>query len=352
MSDDRRPILLQVCPNDHPPFADICRYHAAAAARLGWRARTVMLTGRGMVLDPAFHYPEADFGSCATALLAGHEPVLTLCHRYRAYRAVATSGVVAGPVVTVAHEFGFFRRRRRRWQRRWDRLRGRPSVTFAGVSDAVADELAAVTGHAVLVPNGIDLARADEARLPPAAAREALGLSAEAFAVAVVGRLHPKKNPLLAVDGFARVAAQMPQAVLVFLGDGELKREVAARGRNLPVKLAGFVANAPALMSAFDLLLVPSGGREAFGMVALEAMAAGVPVLCGPSPGPRFVVGEAGRSFAAEDAAALGDALLAAHDEWRTGTLRSLADAARARVAREFSVQAGAGRLQALAVTQ
>ncbi len=322
------PLLLQVCANDHPPFADICRYHAVAAAVLSWRTETVMLEPRGAVADPAFHYPPAGLEACLAELLGGAQPVLTLCHRYRAYRAVMTTGIVRSPVVAVAHEFGFFRRRRRRWQRRWDRLRRRPRVAFAGISDAVAAEIAAATGEALLLPNGIDLPRADAARLSRADARARLGLSGQAFAVGVVGRLHPKKRPELAVAAFARAAAYMPEAELVLVGDGELAATVRRMAKPLPVTLAGFVPEAGRLMAAFDLLLLPSGSREAFGMVALEAMAAAVPVLSGPAPGPRFVLGDTGRWFVADDPDEAGRALLALYGEWRNGTLEGSAGAA------------------------
>jgi glycosyltransferase involved in cell wall biosynthesis len=355
MSDGRASVLLQVCANDHPPFAEICRYYAAAAELLSWRTVTIMLEARGAAADPEFYYPAssaAAFTDCVRGLLAGREPLFTLCHRYRAYRAAVTSGAIHTPLVVVAHEFGLLRRRRRRWQQRSDALLRRPPVTFAGVSDSVRDELAGITGDAVLLPNGIDLARADAARLPRDAARAALDLGAGGFTIGVVGRLHRKKNPELAVAGFADAAADMPDARLVFVGDGELADAVRERVGTLPVTLTGFVPDAARLMAAFDLLLMPSGEREAFGMVALEAMAAGVPVLCGPAPGPRFVVGDAGRYFAAEHPDALGDALRSAYRAWRDGDLPGMARRVRARAEREFSLAAAAGRLEALAVTQ
>ncbi len=345
-----RPLLLQVCASDHPPFGDICRYHAAAAAELSWRAETVILKPPVAAPEATFHYPRAGFGSCAAALLDGEQPILVICHRYRAYRAVMTSRLIRAPAVAVAHEFGFFRRRRRRWLRRWDRLRGRPSVAFAGVSDAVAFELASVVGDACLLPNGIDLARADGARLSRRDALARLGLPAGTFNIGVVGRLHGKKAPELAVAGFARAAGRMPDARLVLLGDGERAGRVRAMSADLPVMLPGYVADAAVLMAAFDLLLMPSGRHEAFGMVALEAMAAGVPVLHGASPGPRFVVGDAGCCFSAHRPDEVGTALQAAYQAWCDGSLAAVGRRGRARVEHEFSVAAGVGRLQALAL--
>jgi glycosyltransferase involved in cell wall biosynthesis len=71
-------------------------------------------------------------------------------------------------------------------------------------------------------------------------------------------------------------------------------------------------------------------------------------VLCGPAPGPRFVVGAAGRQFAPATAAALGEALVQVY-QTRHGALLALGERARARVEREFSVDAAATRLRALA---
>ncbi|MAT84062.1 MAG: hypothetical protein CMD39_07200 [Gammaproteobacteria bacterium] len=353
-------LLLQVCPNDNPPFGDICRYYQAAAAALGWETLTVMLEPRAPTPDPAFHYLGRDLSRQLGDRLRGRRPALTLCHRYRAYRAVSASGLAQAPLVVVAHEYGLLTPRRRRLRLRADALMRRPGPRFAGVSRAVSDELAHWCGHAELLPNGLDLARCDAGRLTPDQAREALALPAAGFHIGVVGRLHPKKDPLLAVAGFRaaltrrRPGAPEPDAGmrLTLLGDGPLKPQVAAAAAGLPVDVKGFVADAARCMAAFDLLLLPSGDREAFGMVALEAMAAGVPVLCGPAPGPRFVLGDTGLQFDPHTADALADALVAARAAAATGALAELARRARLRVEQTFSVDAGARRLAALAAGQ
>ena len=349
-------LLLQVCPNDNPPFAEICRYYEAAAAVLGWQALTVMLEPRAHVPDPDFRYLGRDLSRQLGAFLQGRRPRLTLCHRYRAYRAVTSSGLAVPPLVVVAHEYGLLTPPRRRLRLRADALLGRPRARFAGVSESVADELAHWCRQAEILPNGIDLARCDAGRLSPAAARDALGLRADEFNVGVVGRLHPKKDPLLAVAGFRAAVERWraarhpgPGVRLTLLGDGPLKSRVESAAADLPVNVRGFVADAARCMPAFDLLLLPSGDREAFGMVALEAMAAGVPVLCGPAPGPRFVLGDAGLHFDPHTPQALAEALVEARAAADAGTLAALARRARQRVEETFSVAAGARRLAALA---
>lgn len=344
----RESVLLQICANDAAPFADICHYYEAAARALSWRPQTVMIESRAARREPAFHYLDSDFDAELAALLDAGHIVLTLCHRYRAYRHAMNSALLQEPLFVVAHEFGLLRRRQRRLQRHWDRLSGRPRVRFAGVSTAVTDELSGLGRRAVLLPNGIDLARADARRLSRPDALQALGLRPGPFHIGVVGRLHPKKNPLLAVEGFRLAAAELGDTRLTFVGSGQLEAEVTGRSEDLPVTLSGFVADAARCMAAFDLLLVPSGAQEAFGMVVLEAMAAGVPVLCGPSPGPLFVAGSAGRHFEPAAGPALAAALCSARSAYDDGSLGAEGAAGRRRVEDEFSVAAGARRLAAL----
>src|SRR5690606_10573236 len=100
--------------------------------------------------------------------------------------------------------------------------------------------------------------------------------------IANVGRLHPDKDQALLIRAFARIADRFPEADLWLVGRGRLEqplRQLAAQlGVGERVKLPGFVAGVQNLYSAFDLY-VSSSHREPFGMVLLEAMAAGVPVL-------------------------------------------------------------------------
>jgi len=348
-----RDLLLQVCPNDSPPFGDICRLYASAAQSLGWSSVTVMLDPRAPDRDESFHYVRRDLRRQLERLLDGHRPRLTICHRYRAWRDLTASGFAAAPLVLVAHEFGLLARRRRRLRLRLNPLLNRPPVLLAGVSDAVAEELSALGQPAVVLPNGVDLARWDRLRMSGSAARRALGLLGGEFNVGVVGRLHPKKDPALAVEGF-RLAVEDRRygdrpLRLTFLGDGVLAGPLAEQARGMPVGFKGFVRDASRYMAALDLLLLPSGDREAFGMVALEAMAAEVPVLCGSAPGPRFVVGDAGLTFEPHTPRALAAALEDAATAAARGELERLAERGRARVEASFSVPAVAGRLADLA---
>jgi len=79
------------------------------------------------------------------------------------------------------------------------------------------------------------------------------------------------------------------------------------------VRLAGFVADIPALLATLDILVVPSTEPEPFGLVALEAMTAGVPVIASRTGGLPEVLGEgpaaAGLLVPPGDVKALANAL-------------------------------------------
>lgn len=102
-----------------------------------------------------------------------------------------------------------------------------------------------------------------------------------------VGRLVPYKGLRVLVEAAARV----PKARLVIVGDGPLRRDLArlVADRGLPgrVRLAGEVAEAGLvdLMSTARALVLPSlDASETFGLVQLEAMHAGLPVVASDLP--------------------------------------------------------------------
>lgn len=165
------------------------------------------------------------------------------------------------------------------------------SATVA-VSAAVADRLRdwGVPNRRIhLVPNGID---ARHFRFEPtarAAARARLGIPERAFVVGGVGRLVADKR----FDTAVRAVAEVPDARLLLVGEGperpaledlSARLGVADRVRLLGER-DGAVAPAddrpaglPALLAAMDVLVSPSA-EEAFGLAALEGLAAGLPVL-------------------------------------------------------------------------
>ncbi|MCC6848923.1 MAG: glycosyltransferase [Deltaproteobacteria bacterium] len=161
-----------------------------------------------------------------------------------------------------------------------------------------------------LVPSGVEAARF--AAGPRAAARARLALGDRTWVLAVVGALEERKGHDVLLDALARDPD--PGHVVLIAGDGTrapaLRARAAALGLADRVRFLGRVEDVAPLLAAADALVMPSR-REGLGVAALEAMAAGLPVVASRVGGlPEAVVdGETGLLVPPGDAAALAAAL-------------------------------------------
>lgn len=177
---------------------------------------------------------------------------------------------------------------------------------LSAVGSGVAEQLRRLGGRGdvALLPNGIDRLRF----AVPARPRR------ETVTILSVARLHARKRPLALVRALPAVLRRATahglsrDAVrLVFAGDGPLRGALEATARRLGVadrvSLLGAVprARVPGLYAAADLFALPST-NEAFGIAALEARAAGLPVVAMRAGGAADLV-EHGREglLAADD---------------------------------------------------
>ncbi len=337
--------FVQVCPNDGPPFLDLCGVYAKAAERLGLAATTVFLSASRLEPAPAGNrYLDVADLRATRALSTGLRELLddlrdslVLCHRYRAYWAFARSGMSAGRVVALAHEHGFFKGRGRRLGR-W--LFGR-EVSFAGVSPTIVSELERAAGTALHLPNALDLETIDWSDRKRA--RRELGLPGGGVCIGVIGRLHYKKNPQLALDAFRSFNEQHGPAHLAYVGDGALRRRLEERAEGMPVTFTGFVRDPKRLVRAFDAVLLTSGARAFPIMVALESMAADVPVVAPRLPDAVSVLGVAGCYFDDRRIESIAAAV-------KKAVTSAVAGAGPVRVREGFSVDAVARRLERLVI--
>jgi len=102
--------------------------------------------------------------------------------------------------------------------------------------------------------------------------------------VLFAGRLIPEKRPLLAIQAFAYARRQRPELKMKLLGRGPLEEAVAAEVRRLgleeAVELPGFVsAEEVERLMAEAVVMVSTSSREGYGLVVLEACAAGTPAI-------------------------------------------------------------------------
>jgi phosphatidyl-myo-inositol alpha-mannosyltransferase len=167
-----------------------------------------------------------------------------------------------------------------------------------------------------VVPNGVEVARF--ARVPE---RDAAGHDGPETLL-FVGRLEPRKGLATLIEAFVRLRSDRPGVRLVVVGEGpERARCEAALPGSLrrDVRFLGRVDDA-ALVDAYaeaDLYVSPALGGESFGIVLLEAMAAGRAVVASDLPGYRSVVspGRDGLLVPPGDAAALATALAGLLDD-------------------------------------
>lgn len=110
-----------------------------------------------------------------------------------------------------------------------------------------------------------------------------------------IAELHPKKNQKMLLDAFVIIKQQYPHAELWIAGDGELRKEIeesiAEKGLTKEVTLLGLL-NRDAVMQVINkahCMVLPSI-YETFGVVLIEAMLFGKPVIATKSGGPEYFV--------------------------------------------------------------
>lgn len=145
-----------------------------------------------------------------------------------------------------------------------------------------------------------ELDRFDAARLPtPTAMRARLKLPSGPL-IGIVGRMQRWKGMHTLVEAMPAVLTRFPEAHAVIVGgDHALEEDYSdyLRGRIQALKiadrviLAGLQRNVPEWMQAFDVI-VHASDREPFGIVIVEAMALGKPVIAGAEGGPTEILSD------------------------------------------------------------
>jgi len=124
----------------------------------------------------------------------------------------------------------------------------------------------------------------------PQTLREELGIPPAAFVFLFVGKFIPKKRPADVIRAVQRVAQATSEAVHVILvGNGPLQEALRQQVRSDVecVHFAGFrnQTELPAFYATADALVLPSDGRETWGLVVNEAMACGTPAIVSDAAG-------------------------------------------------------------------
>lgn len=165
-------------------------------------------------------------------------------------------------------------------------------------------------GEYDIVPNGLDVDAFRSPRPRPAA------LATGVRHVLYVGRLEPRKGVGHLIRAIASVQHSIAGVRLVVVGDGPDRASLVdlAGSVGADVQFAGRVADQelPAYYQASDVVCSPSLRGESFGIVLLEAMACGKPIVASRIAGYEALVGEAGCGplVPPGDAGAIAEALV------------------------------------------
>jgi phosphatidylinositol alpha-mannosyltransferase len=237
-------------------------------------------------------------------LVHAHDPLVTSTSRWATMHTsapvVATfhsyfaQDSLAGRCYTMLAPFGYSV---------WRRLDQRIAVSQAA-RESVCTRMGDAPVH--IVPNGTDVhvfERAVPAKLP------------KGRTMLFVGRLEPRKGFPIAVRAFARLAHQYNDLQLIVVGEGVEREavEILPRALRSRVHLLGRVSDSmlPGYYAAADVFVAPATGSESFGIVLVEAMAAGLPIVASDIAGYREVVrhGREALLVPSGDPIALGDAV-------------------------------------------
>lgn len=326
--------VLQICQNYHQPFLDCTRQYAALFKGTDYRVVTVFICGdkseqvaleaeADEVLFLEHHRDELDGLKLGIIkelreITQRYEFQACIAHRNKAtYLALLATKL---SVISVHHAFGDFNRLGRRLLSWYFKER----LTVLAVSNAVRDEIRQDLpffneDQILTLYNRVDVETLSQQQLSRSSARAKLGLPDDSYIVANVGRLHPDKDQATLIRGFALALESLPtNSTLVIIGQGKyekkLQRLIHELGVAERVILTGHIKDAKKLFKAFDLFVL-SSDHEPFGMVLLEALAAGVPVVCSDCGGGPEVIAGVGTLFELGNPESLSEALIHKFDD-------------------------------------
>jgi len=278
--------------------------------RARYQTRVLCLTGRGAISDELQRAGiivdcfEWNAGRRLRELvrlarwLREHEVTILHTHGYSAGVLGRVAGLLARTPVLLTHlhttDWGFTARQRWiEWGLSW--VTDRVICCSHAVASFAMIRLGLSPGVVSVIRNGVPLRRAsDQIDRDETAVRRLYGLPAGVPVIGIIGSLTPHKGHAVALQAFARLRNELPDARMLIVGDGperERLRTQAEQSGLLPsVVFTGRQSPVTPLMAACDVVCLPSIQREGLGLALLEAMTVGKAVVGSDLDGVREVV--------------------------------------------------------------
>lgn len=208
------------------------------------------------------------------------------CHRHQAAVYGAIAAKLAGVPVVFSHVHGLNRSKSGRRKfinrivHRW--MSGILTVCQAAKDDVSSDNPSVDADKIMPIGNSIDHTKFAGVTISKERAREEFDFKKDAFIFGTVGRLVPTKGCEYLIDAFVEVKKAVPNAELVFVGDGRLHGELAQRaersGCSDSITFFGRTDKVAEILRAFDAFVL-SSIAEGMPRSLLEAMAVGTPCI-------------------------------------------------------------------------
>jgi glycosyltransferase involved in cell wall biosynthesis len=168
----------------------------------------------------------------------------------------------------------------------------------------------------VVMHNGIPL---EKFRMPESDEIEKekgrLGISLNSKVVGTVARLRKEKGIEYLLKSVPKVLAVFPNTIFLIVGDGPLRGELESLSRRLRIDqnviFTGYQEDVPKILSIFDIKVLPSL-TEGFGLVIVEAMAMGKPIIATNVGGTKEILkdGETGLLVPSKDPKILSEKII------------------------------------------
>lgn len=172
---------------------------------------------------------------------------------------------------------------------RWSLARATRIHVLSDYSTGLLRRLYGIPGERVVkIPGGVDVTRFHPAGDPPETLRAALGWPAGRRILFTLRNLQPRMGLDELIHAVDRLRRRVPDALLLIGGAGSLRSElealVARLGLAGHVRFLGFVEEArlARCYRAADVFVLPTQALEGFGLVTVESLACGTPVLGTP----------------------------------------------------------------------